>query len=383
MSELLSSPAVAVRVIRDEQAWDAIQPQWELLFERSPYAATPLRFAWLRNWWKCYGATYGAQQNGLRIVTVWRNEQLVGALPLYESILHLSIFNLRRIGFISTGEALHEETCPDYMNLLCLPGEEANCLRSMQETLHRMDWDFMELVNVRERSPLLDVQSWSDGPCQVTNGEGCPLSDLSGGFDAYLGRLNSKHRKNAKRCLRRASEAGAVLELADASNVGVFFDDLVQLHQKRWNSLGMPGCFSADRFTAFHRAMVRDEVPRGDAVLARLRVGQRIVAAVYGFITGSKFDVYQSGVEVAEDGPVQSPGVAAHLLLMAKLCERGVTAYDFLRGTCQYKNGLSTGMSGLYTLRAWRPTVRALAHRSCRMLGFRPRPDSPVRPQVA
>jgi CelD/BcsL family acetyltransferase involved in cellulose biosynthesis len=383
MSEVLRSPVAAVRVIRDEQAWDAIRPQWEALFERSPYAATPLRFAWLRNWWKCYGATYGAAQHALQIITVWRSHELIGVLPLYESILHLSFFNLRRIGFISTGEALNEETCPDYMNLLCLPGEEATCLRSMQETLQHMEWDFMELVNLRERSPLLDVQSWSDGPCQVSNGQGCPLADLRGGFDAYLGRLNSKHRKNARRSLRSATEAGAVLELADARNASDFFDDLVQVHQKRWNDLGMPGCFAADRFTAFHRAMVRDEIPGGGAVLARLRVRQRTVAAVYGFITASKFDVYQSGVEVAEDGPVHSPGVAAHLLLMAKLCERGVTAYDFLRGTSQYKNGLSTGMSGLYTLHAWRPTVRALAHRSCRLLGFRARSEPGARPQVA
>jgi CelD/BcsL family acetyltransferase involved in cellulose biosynthesis len=383
MSELLKSPVSTVRVIRDEEAWDAIRPQWESLFERSPYAATPLRFSWLRNWWRHYGVCYGADKRGLRVVTVWCADELVGALPLYESILHVSILGLRRIGFISTGEALSEETCPDYMNLLCLPGEEAKCLRIMQETLHNLEWDVLEFVNLRDGSPLLDVQAWSGGPYQVVHDEGCPIADLSGGFETYLGRLNSKHRKNAKRVLRSVTEAGGVFEVADASNAGEFFDDLVRIHQQRWKSVGMPGCFSAERFTRFHHAMAMEGVPSGEAVLARLRVGGHSLAAVYGFVTAGKFDVYQSGVEIAEHAAVHSPGVAAHLLLMARLADRGVTKYDFLRGTCQYKNGLSTEMSGLHTLRAWRPTVRAMAHRSCRMLGFRVRSEPGDHPQVA
>jgi CelD/BcsL family acetyltransferase involved in cellulose biosynthesis len=383
MSETLTSPVVSVRVIRDEGAWDAIRPQWESLFQQSPYAATPLRFSWLRNWWRFYGSIYGADQRGLRILTVWRAGVLVGVLPLYESILHVSFFAIRRLGFVSTGEVEGEETCPDYMNLLCLPGEEAACLRIMEEALHGMEWDFLELVHVRQGSPLLNVQTWSDGPCEVVGDEACPVANLQGGFETYLGRLNSKHRKNAKRCLRNVDAAGGVLEIASGTNAGEFFEDLIRIHQQRWNSVGLPGCFSANRFTAFHGALVTEGVPAGEAVLARLRVGREIIAAIYGFITGSKFDVYQSGVDLAGNGPVASPGVASHLMLMARLCQRGVTAYDFLRGTCQYKNGLSTEISGLHTLRAWRPTVRALAHRSCRRLGVRARVEPAARSQVA
>jgi CelD/BcsL family acetyltransferase involved in cellulose biosynthesis len=63
-------------------------------------------------------------------------------------------------------------------------------------------------------------------------------------------------------------------------------------------------------------------------------------------------------------GPLRSPGNLAHLLLMRALTERGVTAYDFLRGSASYKLRLATRESQLVGVRIWRPTLRAAIHRS-------------------
>lgn len=37
---------------------------------------------------------------------------------------------------------------------------------------------------------------------------------------------------------------------------------------------------------------------------------------IYGFVTRSKFDFYQSGMKTIQSGPLRSPGPVAHLLLM-------------------------------------------------------------------
>src|SRR5690242_3508638 len=112
------------RVVHCTEDWDAIENDWGTLYEASPWASPPLHFDWLRTWWRIYCAPSGAA--GLRIVTVWRHSQLIGVAPLY---VDADSKNLPpcHVRFISTGEAEHEETCPDYMNILCLAGEEEAC----------------------------------------------------------------------------------------------------------------------------------------------------------------------------------------------------------------------------------------------------------------
>jgi CelD/BcsL family acetyltransferase involved in cellulose biosynthesis len=361
MSKQLTS-----RVIQKEGEWDAIQDDWNYLYASSPYSSTPLDFVWLRSWWRVYGELYGT--DGLRVVTVWRGSRLAAAVPLYVSRGLGSSFGGRHLRFISTGEAEHEETCPDYLNLLCLSGEEAACVDSIWEEVGRLAWDRLEFLDLAEDSPLLrattvphSVRSFSRGSCHV--------ADLSSGFESYLGRLSSNNRQQARRLLREGERAGAQFELVDADRAAGAFDDLVRLHQERWRMDGKPGVFAAPRFIKFHRNLVKEWLPRGRAVLARLSIEGNPVVVLYGFVTGQKFDFYQSGVQREIAGPLRSPGNLAHLLLMRALTERGVAAYDFLRGSLPYKQRLTTRQNHLVGVRIWRQTLRAVSYRLIQFAG--------------
>ena len=90
-------------------------------------------------------------------------------------------------------------------------------------------------------------------------------------------------------------------------------------------------------------------------------------SVLYGFIAGSKCDFYQSGIRRTATGPFDSPGTTANLLLMRALAERGVGAYDFLGGSSPYKERLATHENPLFTIRAWRPTLRAAVWQSVRL----------------
>ena len=352
---------VTTRIICEEREWDALRDDWNTLYASSPYSSAPLDFVWLRGWWRVYGTLYG--KAGLRVVTVWRGSKLVGAIPLYVGRGMGGSLGTRHLRFISTGEEEREETCPDYLNLLCLPGEEAVCANAIWGEVGRMDWDHLEFLDLMEDSPLLrgitlphDARSFSRG-C-------CPISDLAGGFDAYLGRLSSNTRQQTRRLLREGERAGAYFELASVEQAAGVFNHLVKLHQDRWTSDRKPGVFAAPRFIEFHRHLIEQWLPHGRVVLARLSLAGEPVAVLYGFVTGQKFDFYQSGVRRDTAGPLRSPGNLAHLLLMLALTERGVTAYDFLRGSASYKLRLATRESQLVGVRIWRPTLRAAIHRS-------------------
>jgi CelD/BcsL family acetyltransferase involved in cellulose biosynthesis len=355
----------ASRVIQDEDSWDAIRPDWDDLHRSIPDASVFLDFVWLRAWWRDYGAEYGS--GGLRILTMWRDGILAGALPLYVNG-RSSRLHARWLRFISTGEAEIEETCPDYLDLLCRPGAEAECAALAWRDIARLEWDRLDLLDVPATSALLRSASAPRRARRVARGA-CPIADLTGGFDAYLGRLSSNSRQQARRLLREADQAGARFELATEDDGSAAFDDLVRLHQDRWTAEQKPGAFASRRFTDFHRGLVREWMPGGHVVLARLFLQDAPVAVLYGFITGSSFAFYQSGVKLGADGPLRSPGNLAHLLLMKTLADRGVTAYDFLRGSASYKERLATSANELAAIQVRRPTLREAASWPVRLAG--------------
>lgn len=355
---------LTTRVIRDEAGWDAIRAQWDDLYAACPCASTPMDFCWLRGWWAAFGAEYGT--GGLRIVTVWRGTDLIAVLPLYVRVASRRHLGVRCLRFISTGEAEHEETCPDYLGLLCLPTDEAACADAVWAEIGRLDWDELELLDLDARSPLVRAGTIPPGVRPVSRGI-CYIADLTGGFDAYVQRLGSHGRMKARRLLRDGEQADAKFEIVGADGIDGAFDDLVRLHQGRWAALGKPGAFAAPRFVAFHRRLIQEWLPSGRAVLARLSLRGEPVVALYGFVTRQKFDFYQLGMRREPGGPVRSPGNLALLHLMKALAERGVTTFDFLRGSASYKERLAGRETELIAIRTWRPTVRGVASRSVRL----------------
>ena len=353
-----------VEIIRDPARWDALRPQWEDLVASSPTAAPPLRFDWLRVWWEIYGPAYAAS-DGLYIPAVWRDDRLIGALPLYERCPAIPMAGVRRLCFISQGEQEFEEICPDYMDMLHRPGERETCLAAIREALLEGEapaWDQLELGDISAQSPLLQG-GWNNCRAVVASRGVCPAADITGGLEAYFQHQSANSRQQMRRLLRSAGKAGATLRLANGpTETRNFFDDMVELHQARWAAAGQPGVFGALRFAAFHRAITERWTPDGRAVLARLAIADRPLAVIYGFTMESKFHFYQSGVAIESVEPMKSPGIVAFLLLMDQLAGQGITEFDFLRGSSEYKQRLATHEHAVMNLTVVRPTMRSYVH---------------------
>jgi CelD/BcsL family acetyltransferase involved in cellulose biosynthesis len=71
-------PRLDVAVIRDTQAFAALEEEWDDLYLSCPRATPNQSWAWLYSWWEAYGEDYE-----LRLITV-RGEDglLVGLIPL-------------------------------------------------------------------------------------------------------------------------------------------------------------------------------------------------------------------------------------------------------------------------------------------------------------
>ena len=360
-----------VQVIREPARWAAMRDEWGTLFDVSPSASPTLHYDWLRTWWDVYGDVCSQAKDGLRIVTCRRGGRLVAALPLYDR--RPAWRGGRRLGFIGSGERECEEICSDYLDLLYRPQDREEATAVVGNVLVGPlagEYDHLELTDLSDGSPLVQ---WAGSQglrhqAEVTPRGVCPIADLTGGFEAYLGRLSANTRQQCRRLMRQAEQAGVVFEVADALKRDEFFEQLVELHQRRWQADGKPGCFSADRFTQFHRELVRKWLPDGRAVLSRLTLGGRAIAVKYGFVLNGKYDFYQSGVMADDAAALKSPGVVSFMYLMRHLAGQGVRTFDFLRGSSSYKQRLATTAQPLVQVRLVRNTWRTGVGRVCSMV---------------
>lgn len=359
---------LTARVIRTTAEWRQLEPAWKALWAASETASPPLRWEWLWEWWRLYGDAYADPQGGLWVIAVERGASLVGALPLYVARKGSEPFAPRILRFLSTGEARSEETCAQNLDLLHVAGEAPACRAAIASVLRSYKpklWDRLVLEPLAPHSPLLD---WRSDIADARYGSPkrhiqSYLANLDQGFDAYLERLSANSRAQARRLMRSLNVEGITFEVAtDKESADAFFEQLVTLHQQRWTSAGEPGVFAAPRFTEFHRSLVRDLVPSGGAILARLAYRTHPLAIVHGYVARNKFDQYLGGTSLDTEIPIKSPGIAAHLRLKSYLADQGFSGYDYLRGDSRQKTQFSTDQYGLRTITLENRKVGALAY---------------------
>jgi len=356
-----------ISVVRDTAELAALKPQWDELFISSPSASPPLRWEWISEWWRVFGTAYGDGGRGLRVLTVRRESHLVGVLPLYEQCVGHPLFSPRILRFISSGVAEFEETCAEYTNLLFAPEHLEPCIESLGEFILRsreVSWDELHLTEMPDDTPLLGLSKTLSGSGRIVKALSpgvCHISDLRGGWEGYLQHLSSGTRYKARKIVRDSEKAGMAFDIAQTSDDAErFFDQLVELHRARWTSEGKPGSF-APRHAQFHRALAIALVPKQEVILARLSFEGAPLALLYGHRVGKKFDCYQCGTSL-ETSAVRSPGTAVSLRLMKYLSEQGVTTYDHLAGSNEFKQNYAKHSRPLVNLTAYRPSLKSAAH---------------------
>jgi CelD/BcsL family acetyltransferase involved in cellulose biosynthesis len=360
-----SAPQYSPAVVRDAATLAGLAPEWQALFDASPKASPPLCWEWVSTWWGTFGPVYGDRGRGLRILTVRQGGNLVGVLPLYLGREGNRLLAPRRLGFVSTGAAEFEETCTEYLDLLHAPGEASACVEALAPVLTRTDqlgWDEFRLSELPHNSPLFALTpAFRDRSLRVRAGtqDVCHLFNMDGGFEAYLQRLSHENRRQARKMLRDVAAEGMGFEVAaDPAQLHSFFDQLVELHRKRWAAVNKPGSFTP-RHARFHRTVAELLFNRGGAVIARLTHSGEPLAVVFGYRIRDCLHCYQQGVAPGI-GRVRSPGTAAWLLLMRHLAERGVTVFDHLRGRTPFKDRFATDQNPVAELRVVRVGLRTV-----------------------
>jgi len=156
-------------------------------------------------------------------------------------------------------------------------------------------------------------------------------------WEQFLRDLSRSHRKQILRSLRELWDTGrAKLTIAsDPADLPRFMDQMIDLHQRRWQAAGEPGVFSNPAFAAFLREVAPRMLATESLQLSLLELDGRPAAADFHLLGGTAQFVYQGGIE--PEMRDESPGRLLTALLIRGAIEEHRTTFDFLRGDESYK----------------------------------------------
>jgi CelD/BcsL family acetyltransferase involved in cellulose biosynthesis len=136
-------------------------------------------------------------------------------------------------------------------------------------------------------------------------------------------------------------------------------EDFLRLHRLRWAEEGGSYGIPPGPAEEFHRRVAPLLAERGWLRLYRLHVQGKAIAAVYGIEVRRRFFFYQSGWD--PEWSARSPGAVLVGRTVEDAYARGLTDYDFLRGTEPYKLDWAGDRRETCTLRLRAPSLRATA----------------------
>lgn len=257
----------------------------------------------------------------------------------------------------TSGEPIVDSVCVEYNHLL-VPDEDRlefqlaiwNWLQGQQE------WDEFRL----DGFPHTEVSNWiSRDPnwsVIIKPARYIALDRARETNSTVLSLFGPNTRNSVKRNVRRAGELQ--IEWSETvSEAQSIFEELIELHQKRWNLAGHPGCYASRVFREFHEELLSRLVPTQQMILFRVKNEQGTLGCNQVLIDQNRACIYQCGRLLPPDRRI-STGVVVDYTLMDECLKRGYDAVDFLAGNSPHKCRMSTDELPLAWANYRRPNLK-------------------------
>jgi CelD/BcsL family acetyltransferase involved in cellulose biosynthesis len=307
----------------------ALGPEWDSLAAENPFLGRD----WCELWWRHY------ETPQLRLMTLAVRDQtgaLVGLAPWY---LQHNLVTGRKIQFIGSNEV-----CGDRLTILAEPTQRAAVVEAIARWLTdeaQDEWDLLEITGVEAADEAVNALSSAlseRGHATHRRPDmNCWRIELADTWESYLATISRSRRSKSRNLLKKTFGTGKAV-LRSVTSFEDFqhgFNVLIELHQKRRNRLGEPGCFASERYHAFHHDFAQRMLAQNRLRLAWTELEGQPAAIDYGFVAEKTVFNYQSGLEPALEH--QHPGKLHLAATLKSLIESGYRAFDMLRGDEPYK----------------------------------------------
>ena len=347
-----------VRFVQNQTDLESLATAWDRLASDNFFC----RFNWLASWWSYFG-----RGNQLFVIVV-EDEQgnIVGIAPCYRTYSAKCGRSIRFLG--------SNNVCSDYLRILAEPTHFETASRWVATALmdcaelKQTSWDLLELTGVTadEPSVLKFCESLEAAGCSLHDSdlESAWKIDLPENWEAYNTQLGKSFRRTLKKLEKDLVDTGKArfFEVTNKTEFDHGWAILLDLHQKRRESIGQPGCFVDARFGGFLKAAALMALQEGTLRLQWTELDGRPLAVSIGFSLQGTVNMYQTGLdpELIEF----RPGHLHNLFVIKRAMESGARVVDFLRGNETYKALWRAKPTTLKTLRVVPPRlVPQLRHR--------------------
>jgi hypothetical protein len=301
-------------------------------------------WVWQSIWWKHYES--GCE---LKVLLVFEGdscsstsscqtpapEKLVGILPLYGETSHTLGQVLR---LVSDGEV-----CSEHLDLLCEPSQASEVALTLTEYLssHADEWDCLSVGTVAENDRHLGLlfTTAAEAGCEVVRSSGVNLWSipLPATWEDFLAMQSKSHRKQLRQMKSRVleSERAHWTPVNEMNQFELAWDQLIDLHQLRRESLGEPGCFASPAWANFHREVAQELLLSGHLRLSILELDGEPAAAEYHLASRTATFAYQGGLD--PDRRHDEPGQLSMILCVERAIAEGHQYFELLRGDEPYK----------------------------------------------
>jgi hypothetical protein len=256
----------------------------------------------------------------------------------------------------TSGEPDADSVCVEHNTLLVRPEDRLEFHRLLWAwAVAKSDWDEFRLDGFQAD----EISDWiaSDDNWTVV-AKPARYFDLNAARESNrqtLEILGPHTRSSIRRSVRRAGDIRFewAETVQDAESI---FAELIELHQIRWNSVGMPGSYASQTFREFHYELLNRLVPLGQMGLFRVRNDRVTIGCDQVLIDQNRACIYQGGRVLPHDHRI-STGVIVDYCLIEECRRRGFDAVDFLAGDSPHKRRLSTHSLPLVWASYRRPSV--------------------------
>ena len=343
-----------------------MRSRWNSLVELDRNVSVFTSWEWQTSWWKHY-----AGNSRLRLLTVHKADQLVGALPLYVRRSEVvPLFGAQELRLVGSGG----DTSPDYLGPVIAAGFEESVARSFVDWLveHCDEWDalnlsdmlptpFLNQLQQRLRSRALHAEL---RPCSQIQ-----VARLPDSFSDYMRAMPGQRRQRLNRIRRRLVEQlGMTFKTSRKSDeIWSTVDALIELHRKRWADKDPnKGAFRSSRYLNFHREVIERCLQNDWIRLYRLEDAHgKATAVFYCYRYRDEVLYFQSGFDPALHK--YSPGLALMGFAIESAIGEGARLFDMLKGEHAYKGAWTNEIRSTFSLiahgRSARGRMSLMRHR--------------------
>lgn len=312
---------------------------WRSLESETGNNSLPCSWDWVECWVRHYGDIVPHQ-----FAIAKRGDRIRAVALITRASIRQGPFQIRRVSVGTAGEPDQDSVCVEYNQFLSFPEDRDAFARELLSSLGELrDWDefFLEGFEEPTAAPFLSAAPFH-AEKRVTRF--FDFTRLKPG-DVLLASMERSARRKVEYSLRKLGELTPEWA-ADTAQAKEFLAELIDLHQRRWESAGHSGSFASERFKRFHSDLIERLLPQGRVYLFRVLWNGRTLGCLYGFIENGAARFYQSGFASLADNKI-APGYVAHALCMDQCRSRGLREYDFLTGDSYYKQLFSNGQRDL------------------------------------